>query len=472
MNPKDDILTDKAKQMIANAGRQKAYENEIKKINRQYKWDSTKNIGGGAIMIGSALIPLGGVAAAGAGAGARILTPLVGRAIGSAIGSGVASGLVGGGIYGLGDSISQGSNATDTAKNIAYDSVIGGLTGGAIGGVGGKVGQAITKDQLQLANAMKNKLGIEELANGQKIADLNKNYYNNYIADRLNEKNLISGYRALTQGLNPNKNEWGVLYDSTNPRHRLQADLINRYNPANDDYHTWIRNADDIYNFEDTLKPPQYDTDFIGNDFTPDYTWDMAQDAINNGEMKVYSSYPIEKGTFVTPSETEALSYSGNGKVYSKDVPLKDVAWIEPMQGQYAPLDEEYFKNALLNHKPFEEMSKQELRDFKTLGKLYAKKSLIGEVAHNPTYGDIEITNKNLGKDYIHNLEVYPNLIEQLESAKFNPNLTTNYKNELDRVYDYLLNRLNNSDYKYVIENISDSGKKYKMMKNLTKGDK
>ena len=97
---------------------------------------------------------------------------------------------------------------------------------------------------------------------------------------------------------------------------------------------------------------------------------------------------------------------------------------------------------------------------------------MIGEVAHNPIYGDIEITNKNLGKDYIHNLEVYPNLIEQLETAKYDPNLATNYKNELDRVYDHLLNSLNNSEYEYLIENINKQGKRYKMMKNLTRGDK
>ena len=35
----------------------------------------------------------------------------------------------------------------------------------------------------------------------------------------------------------------------------------------------------------------------------------------------------------------EAESYSGNGRVYSKTVPLTDVAWIDPTQGQYAPVD-------------------------------------------------------------------------------------------------------------------------------------
>ena len=36
----------------------------------------------------------------------------------------------------------------------------------------------------------------------------------------------------------------------------------------------------------------------------------------------------------------EAEMYAGNGKIYSKRVPLDDVAWIDPTQGQYAPIRE------------------------------------------------------------------------------------------------------------------------------------
>lgn len=49
----------------------------------------------------------------------------------------------------------------------------------------------------------------------------------------------------------------------------------------------------------------------------------------------MYSSYAIEKGTFVSPSRMEAESYSGDGTVYSRTVRLEDVAWIDPTQGQY-----------------------------------------------------------------------------------------------------------------------------------------
>lgn len=116
-----------------------------------------------------------------------------------------------------------------------------------------------------------------------------------------------------------------------------QLEIIKKVNPANDDYHTWIRNIDDIKTFEETLQ----DSDWQGYDeFNPDYTLEMAQEAIKNGKITVYSSYPIKQGVFVSPSYMEAESYSGNGKVYEKTVKLTDVAWIDPTQGQYAKIDD------------------------------------------------------------------------------------------------------------------------------------
>lgn len=110
--------------------------------------------------------------------------------------------------------------------------------------------------------------------------------------------------------------------------------IIQTANPVQDDYHTWIRSADEIKTFEETLNDP----DWIGADFAPDYTWDMAQNALKNGEITVYSSYPIgTMGGFVTPSKMEAESYAGSGTIYEDTVKLNDVAWIDPTQGQYAP---------------------------------------------------------------------------------------------------------------------------------------
>ena len=113
-----------------------------------------------------------------------------------------------------------------------------------------------------------------------------------------------------------------------------QNHIIQNANPVEDDYHTWIRNAGDVHTFADVLS----DSDWNGMDFDPDYTWDMAQRALQTGEITVYSSYPIGTlGGFVTPSRMEAEGYAGNGEVYSKTVKLDDIAWIDPTQGQYAP---------------------------------------------------------------------------------------------------------------------------------------
>ena len=122
-------------------------------------------------------------------------------------------------------------------------------------------------------------------------------------------------------------------YDTTA---EAQNHIIQNSNPVQDDYHTWIRDAGDVHTFAETLQDP----DWQGMNFDPDYTWDMAQDALRSGEITVYSSYPIgTQGGFVTPSRMEAEGYAGDGNVYSKRVKTDDIAWIDPTQGQYAPVE-------------------------------------------------------------------------------------------------------------------------------------
>lgn len=118
------------------------------------------------------------------------------------------------------------------------------------------------------------------------------------------------------------------------PLKEAQLRVIQQSNPADDTYHTWIRDVEDIHTLDEVLEDPEWDYD----EFDPDYTRAMAEDAIQTGEIRVYSSYPITEGVFVTPSEMEAESYSADGRVYSEVVPIEDVAWIDPTQGQYAPV--------------------------------------------------------------------------------------------------------------------------------------
>lgn len=139
------------------------------------------------------------------------------------------------------------------------------------------------------------------------------------------------------------KNSAKESADITNHKEKQLEIILNR-NPALNEYSTWVRNIDDIKTFEETLLDDDWED---GEDFAPDYTWDMAQEAVKTGDITVYSSHPIEQGIFVTPSRMEAESYSGNGNIYEKNVRLSDIAWIDPTQGQYAKIDDKIVKNSV-----------------------------------------------------------------------------------------------------------------------------
>ena len=111
-----------------------------------------------------------------------------------------------------------------------------------------------------------------------------------------------------------------------------QLQTILSSNPAHDDAHTWIRSADDIRTYEEAVA---YD-----DATTPDFTEADMDRAMKTGKVKVYSSHPIEPGVFVSPSRMEAQSYAGAQKVYAQTVNLTDVAWIDGLQGQYAPVSD------------------------------------------------------------------------------------------------------------------------------------
>lgn len=106
--------------------------------------------------------------------------------------------------------------------------------------------------------------------------------------------------------------------------------------------------------------------------------------------------------------------------------------------------------------------------------KKYAKDNIIGKSVDVPDYTTVNFTNKNLNKDYLYNMPEYPILFDQLAGSKYA--FSTNYKNEPDRLYDHLVNTNNNRLFDYLIEVIKDNDgnvhHNYKMMKNITRGDK
>ena len=107
--------------------------------------------------------------------------------------------------------------------------------------------------------------------------------------------------------------------------------IINKTNPAPNEYNTWVRSVDDILTAEEAFKNA-----FEDGEMYSDFTTEDMQNAINSGKVTVYSSYPIKDGNFVTPSLMNAKDYAGGGKVYSKIIKIDEVAWIDESEGQYA----------------------------------------------------------------------------------------------------------------------------------------
>lgn len=109
-----------------------------------------------------------------------------------------------------------------------------------------------------------------------------------------------------------------------------QFELIQNNHPKEDwDYQTWINSVNDVKTYQEAV-----DDDRAG---TPDFDDADIDRALKTGRVRVYSSHRIRIGTFVTPSRMEAENYAGSENVYSKTVPLTDVAWIDSLQGQFAP---------------------------------------------------------------------------------------------------------------------------------------
>lgn len=122
--------------------------------------------------------------------------------------------------------------------------------------------------------------------------------------------------------------------DDTSKMKEKQLATVIKYNPAPNNHNTWVRTTDDILTAEEAFRETLASNDSM----YPDFTAEDMQRAIDNGEVTVYSSKPIKKGVFITPSLMNAEEYAGGGKVYSKTIKLTDAAWIDESEGQYTPV--------------------------------------------------------------------------------------------------------------------------------------
>lgn len=112
-----------------------------------------------------------------------------------------------------------------------------------------------------------------------------------------------------------------------------KLDLINKTNPAPNNYNTWVRSVEDIKTAEEV-----FETAFTDGEMYADFTIEDMKNALKLGEVTIYSSNPIKDGVFVTPSKMNAEEYAGGkgNKIYSKKVKVTDVAWLDESEGQYA----------------------------------------------------------------------------------------------------------------------------------------
>ena len=200
-----------------------------------------------------------------------------------------------------------------------------------------KIKTAYSKNNTDYVQNLLNQGKIKEIFNGSnsRKTSLNKS---NIPQSNKNVKSDISNNSISNNNKNDTKYSLSDKVKNEEELKEKQYKIIESVNPAEDEYHTWIRNSEDIKTFEETLNDPDW-IDYREEGFDPDYTGDMINNALKTGEIMVYSSYPIEMGTFVSPSKMEAETYSGNGKIYSKKVNLTDIAWIDPTQGQYAKIN-------------------------------------------------------------------------------------------------------------------------------------
>ena len=172
-----------------------------------------------------------------------------------------------------------------------------------------------------------------------------------------------------------------------NTHKQQQLDLVLKNNPMTDDYHQGIRSIDDIKTFEEAIND---DESFVWGDYTRE---DAERDLARN-KVKVYSSYDIKNGTFVSTSYQQALEYAGRdaSKVRSKEVNPNDVAWINGDEGQYAKVDN--VKYSLTQDSNGKELSKDQQEYFKD-SKVRDNEGRLLEVYHGTPNAGFTIYDSN-----------------------------------------------------------------------------
>lgn len=240
------------------------------------------------------------------------------------------SGTLVAGIAGFSGELGSGAVATAAKHNLA----------GRIGGIGGNI-MLYTMDEKVESAKNKNNLSMKpEEITSTIHSQLEDNPINRAAIKKLDtvfntimkakEEKIINNQGKIVSNIgniDPNSEIGKKILEQLGSKQK-QMDIINETNPMRDNYHTGIRNVNDIKTWDEAIEDEE---SFTYGDFSKE----DAIKAKETGKITVYSSKPISAGGFVSTSKNMAQDYAGKGKVYEQIVNLEDVAWINGDEGQY-----------------------------------------------------------------------------------------------------------------------------------------
>ncbi len=125
------------------------------------------------------------------------------------------------------------------------------------------------------------------------------------------------------------------------------------------------------------------------------------REAKESGYITVYSSKPIKQGNFVTPSHMNAEDYAGGPgeKVYSKEVRISDIAWIDDSEGQIAKTKDGKSQNIRFRFIGEKEADKKSLIGVHNISEEKLRKAMKMGGFANPSMAVID-TNKGMHEGY------------------------------------------------------------------------
>lgn len=211
------------------------------------------------------------------------------------------------------------------------------------------------------------------------------------------------------------------------PFKREQYEIIQKTNPMFDDEHTGIRSPADIKTFKECIENAEDDSSFGWGD----YSLENAQRDLKRNKVRIYSSYAIKNGVFVSTSYQQALDYAGGDrtKVHSREVNPNKVAWINGDEGQYASTSAKYSKENSTWREYLESHfkstgTKTDMRKLPIDNKIIEnrKQEIINKAQQiektNPDFQGLvdEIKNNYLGKDF--DYDTYKQMNEYLDDLR------------------------------------------------------